>query len=86
LNQETLERFERTRALRDDAISKLQAAIENLINSSDLNDRHYVLTAVGSLASLQEARNQAWAEYLKAEGQLIKELNAGMFPGEHRSG
>ena len=86
MNQETLERFERARVARDQAIGELQTAIDNLINSSDLNDRRYVLVAVGSLSALQRARNQAWADYLKAEEQLIRQLNQGMFAGEHRSG
>ena len=86
MKQETLECVERPRAERDEALGELQAAIENLINSSDLNDRRYVLTALGSLASLQAVRNEAWAECLKAEEQLLRELNEGMFPGEHRSG
>ncbi len=86
MNQETLERFERARVVRDQAIGELQTAIENLINTSDLNDRHYVLAAVGSLAALQQARNQAWAHYLQVEEQLIRQLNQGMFAGEHRSG
>jgi hypothetical protein len=86
VNQDTLERFERARVIRDQAIGELQTAIENLINTSDLNDRRYVLVAVGSLAALQQARNKAWADYLKIEEQLIRQLNQGMFAGEHRSG
>ena len=86
MNQKTLERFEQARAQRDGATAELQSAIENFINSSDLNDRHYMTTLVGSVAALQKARNQAWKEYLEAEDQLIQELNKGMFPGQHRSG
>jgi len=46
LNPETLARFERARGLWDEAARRAQASLDNLINSSDLNDRTYVLAEV----------------------------------------
>jgi len=86
LNQETLDRYQGARSRWKEADARLEEGIENLINSSDLNDRTYVLTTVGSLASLQVERDEAWAEYVRAEGELMGELHKGLFPGQHRSG
>ena len=61
-------------------------AITNLVSSSDLNVRRHEVRSAGSLDSLKAARDEAWREYVMAEGELIGELNQGLFPGEHRTG
>lgn len=85
MKQPTFDRFQFTRAQFDESNGSLQAALDNLINSSDLNDERYVIDAVGTLAKLRAVRAEAWSDYLLAEEQLIRELNEGLFPGEHRS-
>lgn len=86
MKQDTLERFDESRDRSDKAVSRLREAIANLINSSDLNNRRHETRDTGSLESLRRVRDEAWNEYRHVEEQLIKELNLGMFPGDHRTG
>ena len=86
MKEETLNRFKETHIVADEASRRLHEALDNLISSSDLNDRRYEVRGVGSLDDLRRERDRAWDDYRRAEDELITELNAGLFPGEHRAG
>ena len=86
LKEETLNRFKEAHTSVDEASRKLHEALDNLISSSDLNERRYEPPSVGTIEQLRHERDDAWEEYKAAEAELIAELNAGLFPGEHRAG
>jgi hypothetical protein len=86
VKQDTLERYEQSRARLGLAFSRLDEAIANLINSSDLNGRRHEIRDLGSLNSLLATRDQALTEHRSLEQDLIAELNLGLFPGDHRAG